>query len=266
MMEATIDLIVRRLEGLAPRTAFVLGSGLGGLVEAVEDAIHIPYGELDGFPASGVTGHAGELVAGKIGGKPILMLSGRSHYYEKGDASVMRKPLEILYGLGIQNLVLTNSAGSLREDLPPGSVMMITDHINFSGANPLIGEETDGRFVGMTTAYDPSLRDALTEAAKAEEIALGEGVYMWFSGPTFETPAEIRMARVMGADAVGMSTVPEVILGRFLGLNCVACSVITNFGAGMSGAELSHEETKEMAPLGGKRLQQILTRFIADMH
>lgn len=264
-MEATIDLIIRRLEGLVPRTALVLGSGLGGLVDAVEQAIHIPYSELEGFPASGVTGHAGELVAGKIANTPVLMLSGRSHFYEKGDASVMRRPLEILYGLGIQNLVLTNSAGSLRDDLPPGSVMQIVDHINFSGANPLIGEETDDRFVGMTTAYDADLRQKLTDAAKAVNVPMGEGIYMWFSGPTFETPAEIRMARTMGADAVGMSTVPEVILGRFLGLKCIACSVITNFGAGMRGAELSHDETKEMAPLGGKRLQKILTHFIAQM-
>ncbi|MEM9999510.1 MAG: purine-nucleoside phosphorylase [Pseudomonadota bacterium] len=265
MMEATIDLIIRRLNGLTPRTAFVLGSGLGGLVEAVEDPVRIDYGELEGFPESGVTGHAGELVVGNIGGKPVIMLSGRSHYYEKGDAAVMRKPLEILFGLGIQSLILTNSAGSLDEAMPPGSVMLITDHINFSGAHPLIGEPTDDRFVGMTSAYDPGLCTQLRDAAKAENVDLHEGTYMWFSGPSFETPAEIRMARTLGADAVGMSTVPEVILGRFLGLKCAACSVITNLGAGMSGAELSHGETKEMAPIGGKRLQHVLTRFIADL-
>lgn len=264
-MKFTIDRIIEKLEGLAPRTAFVLGSGLGDLVDAVEDPIRMPYEDLEGFPSSGVTGHAGTLVAGKLAGKPVLMLAGRSHYYEKGDAAVMRPVIEILYGLGIENLVLTNSAGSLREDLPPGSVMMLTDHINFSGANPLIGEESDNRFVGMTTAYDPELQARLKKAAAASDIAMGEGVYMWFSGPSFETPAEIRMARAMGADAVGMSTVPEVILGRFVGLKCAACSVITNYGAGMTGAELSHEETKEMAPLGGRRLQKILTRFIADM-
>ncbi|WP_306119842.1 MULTISPECIES: purine-nucleoside phosphorylase [unclassified Roseitalea] len=264
-MITTIDHIVDKLEGLAPVTAFVLGSGLGGLVEAVSDAVHIPYGELKGFPASGVSGHAGELVAGRLAGKPVLMLSGRAHYYEKGDAGVMRPAIEILAGLGIRNLVLTNSAGSLRQDLPPGSVMLITDHINFAGANPLIGEESDRRFVGLTSAYDPELSDRLRAAARAEDIALGEGVYMWFSGPSFETPAEIRMARSMGADAVGMSTVPEVILGRFAGLDCAACSVITNYAAGMTGGELSHDETKQMAPVGGRRLQAILTRFIADM-
>lgn len=265
-MIRTIDHIIERLEGLAPQTAFILGSGLGGLVEAVEDAIHLPYEELEGFPQSSVSGHAGELVAGKLAGKPIMMMSGRAHYYEKGDPAVMRPAIEILHGLGIRNLILTNSAGSLREDLPPGSVMLITDHINFSGTNPLIGEESDRRFVGLTNAYNADLNDGLRSAARAEDIPLGEGVYMWFSGPSFETPAEIRMARTIGADAVGMSTVPEVILGRFVGLDCAACSVITNFAAGMTGDELSHQETKNMAPIGGKRLQAILSRFVADSH
>lgn len=264
-MKRTIDQIVERLNGLAPRTAMVLGSGLGGLVDTVENAIRMPYTELEGFPQSGVTGHAGELVAGTIGGKPVIVLSGRSHYYEKGEAAVMRPALEILQGLGIANIILTNAAGSLREDLPPGSVMLIEDHINFSGTNPLIGEESDARFVGMTTAYDPALRMQIEAAAEAEGVSLGKGVYMWFSGPSFETPAEIRMARTMGADAVGMSTVPEVIIARFLGLNVAGCSVITNFGAGMTGGELSHQETKDMAPIGGKRLQAVLTRLIKTM-
>lgn len=264
-MMATIDLVIERLEGLAPQTALILGSGLGGLAAAVENAVRIPYAQLAGFPHSGVSGHAGELVAGHLGGKPVLMLSGRAHYYEKGDPAVMRPVIETLAGLGVRNLVATNSAGSLREDLPPGSVMLITDHINFSGTNPLIGEESDRRFVGMTSAYDAGLCDRLRAAAKAMDVALGEGVYMWFSGPSFETPAEIRMARILGADAVGMSTVPEVILARFAGLNCAACSVITNYGAGMTGAELSHDETKAMAPVGGARLRSVLTRFIADM-
>ncbi len=264
-MKTTIDTIIEKLEGLVPTTALVLGSGLGSLVDSVENQISIPYEELDGFPSSGVTGHAGKLVAGTLSEKPIIMLSGRSHYYENGQADVMRPALEILRGLGVEKLVLTNSAGSLREDMPPGSVMLITDHINFSGTNPLIGEETDERFVGMTSAYDDILCATLRQAAKEEDIPLGEGVYMWFSGPSFETPAEIKMAKAFGADAVGMSTVPEVILGRFLGLRCAACSVITNLGAGMSGDELSHTETKEMAPLGGQRLAKILARAINEI-
>jgi purine-nucleoside phosphorylase len=261
-MIPAVDLLIDRLNGLLPRVAIVLGSGLGGLVDEVEDAIHVPYGDLPGFPEGGVSGHAKQLVAGSFAGIPVIMLAGRVHYYEKGDASAMRLPLEVLAALGVTSLILTNAAGSLREDMPPGSVMQITDHINFSGFNPLIGEPSDGRFVGMTQAYDVDLMQAMRQAAIDEDIALSSGVYMWFSGPSFETPAEIRMARTLGADAVGMSTVPEVILARFLGLKVAAASVITNFGAGMTGAELSHDETKDMAPIGGQRLAAILKRML----
>jgi purine-nucleoside phosphorylase len=165
-------------------------------------------------------------------------------------------------GLGVQNLILTNSAGSLREDMPPGSVMQIADHINYSGMNPLIGERGDRRFVGMTSAYDADLALDMRNAAIRAGIPLFSSVSMWFSGPSFETPAEIRMARILGADAVGMSTVPEVILARYFGLKVAAASVITNFGAGMTGAELSHEETKDMAPIGGQRLAAILKEML----
>ncbi|SOC94959.1 purine-nucleoside phosphorylase [Rhizobium sp. AN5] len=263
MPDTLIDILVERLNGLMPRIAIVLGSGLGSLVDEVSDAIRVPYAELPGFPASGVSGHAGELVAGYLGGEPVMMLSGRVHYYEKGDPAAMRAVIEALTGLGVQSLILTNSAGSVRQDIPPGSVMQITDHINYSGMNPLIGEESDNRFVGMTTAYDPDLMLAMRNAAIRATVPLFGGVYMWFSGPSFETPAEIRMARLLGADAVGMSTVPEVILARFFGMRVAAASVITNYGAGMTGAELSHEETKDMAPVGGKRLAAILKEMIA---
>ena len=192
---------------------------------------------------------------------PVLILSGRVHYYEKGDASAMRLPLEVLKAVGIRQVILTNAAGSLREEIPPGSVMMITDHINFSGTNPLIGEPSDARFVGLTSAYDPDLQARFRKVADSKGIGLKEGVYMWFSGPSFETPAEIRAARMLGADAVGMSTVPEVILSRFLGLKCAAFSVVTNYGAGMTGAELSHDETKEMAPKGGETLGRLIAAF-----
>ncbi len=262
-MKAAVDLLVERLNGLMPRIAIVLGSGLGSLVEEVTEAIRIPYSELPGFPVSAVSGHAGTLVAGYLGQEPVIMLAGRVHFYEHGDAGAMRVPIETLMGLGVKSLILTNAAGSLREDMPPGSVMQITDHINFSGRNPLIGEPSDNRFVGMTSAYDAALAQAIRDAAATEGVPLSQGVYMWFSGPSFETPAEIRMARVLGADAVGMSTVPEVILARFYGLRVAAASVITNFGAGMTGGELSHEETKDMAPIGGKRLATILKRMIA---
>ncbi|WHA41151.1 purine-nucleoside phosphorylase [Agrobacterium larrymoorei] len=263
MDHAIIDVLVDRLNGLVPRTAIVLGSGLGSLVDEVADAIRIPYADIPGFPESAVSGHAGELVAGYLGGQPVIMLSGRVHYYERGDAGAMRPAIEALAGIGVQSLILTNSAGSVRQDLPPGSVMQITDHINYSGMNPLIGEESDRRFVGMTSAYDADLALAMRNAAIRATVPLFSGVYMWFSGPSFETPAEIRMARTLGADAVGMSTVPEVILARFFGMRVAAASVITNYGAGMTGAELSHEETKDMAPIGGKRLAAILTEMIS---
>ena len=264
MSAATTDRLLSRLGGRPPRYGIVLGSGLGALVEAVRDPLRIAYADLPGFPQSAVSGHAGELVVGQLGAVPVIMLSGRVHYYERGDANAMRGPLEMLKGLGVTALILTNSAGSLREDMPPGSVMRIADHINFSGTNPLIGTEGDGRFVGMTNAYDAGLAARMERAARTAGIALSSGVYMWFSGPSFETPAEIRMARILGADAVGMSTVPEVLIARHLGLKVAAASVITNFGAGMTGAELSHRETKDIAPVGGTRLAAILAGMIAD--
>lgn len=262
-MNIATSVLASRLNGLAPRTAIVLGSGLGPMVDELRDAVRIPYGELQGFPHSGVSGHAAEVVAGHLGKTPVLMLSGRAHYYENADASVMRAPFETLHGLGIERLILTNAAGSLREDMPPGSVMQIIDHINFSGSNPLFGEPSDRRFVGLTNAYDEEMQAEMRAAAKRADVELHQGVYMWFSGPSFETPAEIRMARTFGADAVGMSTVPEVILARFLGLRVAAASVITNLAAGMSGGELSHDETKEMAPLGGARLAAVLSRMLS---
>ncbi len=262
-MKDTVDQLFPHLGGRVPRYGIILGSGLGSLVETVEGSVRIPYSELRSFPVSTVSGHAGEMVIGLVGGVPVIMLSGRAHYYEKGDANAMRGPIEVLKGLGVTSLILTNSAGSLREDMPPGSVMRISDHINFSGANPLIGIEDDDRFVGMTQAYDAGLAAQMEAAAQKTGTPLHQGVYMWFSGPSFETPAEIRMARVFGADAVGMSTVPEVLIARHLGLKVAAASVITNYGAGMTGSELSHHETKDMAPVGGARLAAILAEMIA---
>jgi purine-nucleoside phosphorylase len=258
------DTILERLGGLESRVAIVLGSGLGDLANEVEDAIRIPYSDLEGFPSSGVSGHAGLLVAGLFASRPVVMLSGRAHYYEHGNPAAMRPVLEALKAIGITHLMLSNAAGSLRPEMGPGSVMLITDHINFSGTNPLFGEPSDARFVGLTEAYDGEMRDGLKTAAEREGIELFEGVYMWFAGPSFETPAEIRMARTFGADAVGMSTVPEVILARFLGLRVAACSVVTNLAAGMTGQELSHQETKDMAPEGGRKLARILRQALGE--
>ena len=263
-MKAATAQIIKRLNGLMPRTAIVLGSGLGGLADSLENTITIPFGELEGFPVSGVSGHSGELIAGELSGKPVILLSGRVHYYEQGDSSAMRLPIECLKAIGVENLILTNSAGSVDEKMGPGSVMQLTDHIDFSGLNPLIGEPTDKRFVGMTNAYHDGLASQFKNAAKAVNVKLFKGVYMWFSGPSFETPAEINMSRILGANAVGMSTVPEVILGRFFDLNIAAFSVVTNYAAGMTGNELSHDETKEMAPKGGTNLVKIISHWLIN--
>jgi purine-nucleoside phosphorylase len=255
--------IVQAKAGAAPvEIGLVLGSGLGHLADAVEGA-RIDYADLPGFPAAGVSGHSPRLVVGQLGGTRVAVLAGRAHYYEHGDPAVMRAPLETLAALGAERLILTNAAGSFRAEVPPGAIMLITDHINFAGANPLIGEPTDRRFVAMADAYDPSMREALKAAAAAEDVALAEGVYAWYSGPSFETPAEIRALRLLGADAVGMSTVPEVILARFLGLRVAAISAITNMAAGLSDEALSHEHTKAMAPLGAAKLERVLRRYLA---
>ena len=174
----------------------------------------------------------------------------------------MRKPLEVLAALGARQVLLTNAAGSVREGLGPGDLMLITDHINFAGTNPLIGEETDRRFVPMTDAYDGGVADALKSAADAVGVEMQAGVYTWFSGPSFETPAEIRATQILGGDAVGMSTVPEVILARFLGLKVGAISTITNMGAGLSDEQISHEHTKAMAPVGAAKLAKVLRQYL----
>jgi purine-nucleoside phosphorylase len=263
----TADLVakIRARAGEAPvHVGLVLGSGLGHLADAV-DGEAIAYADLPGFPRAGVSGHSPRLVIGQFERTRVAVLGGRAHYYENGDAGAMRLPLEILKALGADRLILTNAAGSFRPDIPPGELMLIADHINFSGRNPLIGEPSDARFVNMSDAYDPVLRRALVAAADAESVALREGVYAWYSGPSFETPAEIRALRVLGADAVGMSTVPEVILARFLGLRVAAISTITNMAAGLSAEVLSHERTKAMAPLGAAKLERVLRHYIGSV-
>jgi purine-nucleoside phosphorylase len=257
-------LIRDRTGNVAPTIGLVLGSGLGHLADEV-DGIAIDYRDLPGFPHAGVSGHNPKLVIGDLEGSRVAVFGGRAHYYESGRGDAMRLPLEVLKALGADSLILTNAAGSMHPDIDPGDLMLLSDHINFSGLNPLIGEPTDARFVPMTDAHDPDLRAALKAAAEAEDIALPEGVYAWYSGPSFETPAEIRAIRILGADAVGMSTVPEVILARFLGLRVAALSTITNKAAGLSDEQISHEHTKAMAPLGAAKLERILRRFLRSL-
>ena len=246
------------------RLGLILGSGLGHLAQAVE-GVTIPYADLAGFPQGGVSGHNASLTIGRFEGQRVAVFGGRSHYYEHGDPRAMRVPLDLLKDLGAEAVILTNAAGSLRPDMPPGSIMCLSDHINFSGLNPLIGEPTDRRFVPMTDAHDVTLRARLHRAADQTGTDLHSGVYAWYSGPSFETPAEIRALRILGADAVGMSTVPEVILARFLGLKVAAISVITNMAAGMSDEAISHEHTKAMAPIGAAKLETVLRRCLRDL-
>ncbi len=255
---------IRARAGEAPvALGLILGSGLGHLAHAV-DGPAIPYADLPGFPHAGVSGHNPNLHVGLLEGVRVAVFGAREHYYENGNPAAMRGALEVLKALGAGDLILTNAAGSMRADIPPGDLMLLSDHINYNGLNPLIGEKTDARFVPMTEAHSPALRAALQAAAAAEGIALKDGVYAWYSGPSFETPAEIRMLKGLGADAVGMSTVPEVILARFLGLRVAAISTITNMAAGMSDENISHEHTKAMAPLGAAKLERILRRFLSS--
>jgi purine-nucleoside phosphorylase len=247
-----------------PKTAIILGSSLGAIADAVEQPVITPYTELPGFPVPKISGHAGKLVVGKLGGKEVAVLGGRAHPYETGNAAVMRPVLDQLKEAGIETLILTNAAGSLKLSMPTGSLMMITDHINYSGMNPLVGQHGDENFVPMTNAYDPALRKALVAAAKKEKITLKQGVYCWYSGPSFETPAEIKMFQIIGGGAVGMSTAPETIMARRLGMKVLGISVITNLAAGLKGASPSHEETKREGMKAADKMKRLLTRFMRD--
>ena len=259
--KATKTLRKRGLKELAP-LGIVLGSGLGSLADEVEDAVAVDYEDLHGFPVPTVSGHAGRLVVGKLEGRRVALFQGRGHYYERGDPRAMAVAIETFKLLGGRTLFLTNAAGGLREEWSPPALVAITDHINFAGANPLIGLHSDERFVPLVNAYDAELREQLRRAADGAGIPLREGVYMWFSGPSFETPAEIRAAKILGADLVGMSTAPEVILARLHGLRCLAVSLVTNFAAGLSGGDPTHAETKEVAAAGSARFKQLLRAFI----
>jgi len=264
-IDACVRVIGERAPGFAPRFGMVLGSGLGPLAEAVEAPVIVDYADLPGFPKPGVQGHAGRLVLGTLAGVPVAVMQGRAHYYERGDAAEMAVPVRTLAAIGCDTLILTNAAGSLDRDLGPGTAMLIADHINLTGATPLFGEEGNSRFIAMAGAYDPEIRAGLKDAAAREGIDLTEGVYCWFAGPQFETPAEIRMAKLIGGTAVGMSTVPEVILARHAGLRVAAISNITNLGAGMSDEQLSHEHTQQQAVAGAAKIRRILETYLATL-
>ena len=261
--EDAIAALKKRGVAALPPLGIVLGSGLGPLAEEAEAAVAIAYADIPGFPVPGVAGHSGRLVVGRLEGRPVALFQGRGHYYERGDPKAMAIAVEAFARLGGRTLFLTNAAGGLHLDWAPPALVAISDHINFSGTNPLFGHVGDDRFVPLNGAYDPALRASLMAIAKAKGIALHEGVYMWFSGPSFETPAEIRAARILGADLVGMSTAPEVILARLRGLRCVAVSLVTNLAAGLADGAPSHRETQEVAALGAAQFKALLRGFIA---
>lgn len=255
----------KRLRGLEPRVAIVLGSGLGGIVEAIERRVTVPYRALPGFPRVGVSGHAGAAVAGMLVGMPVICLSGRVHAYEGLPPESFRVPVRALRNLGVEILVLTNAAGSLRRSMGPGRLMLIADHINFLAMNPLWGKNDDAygpRFPDMRDAYDPALRKLLRRAAKRARLALEEGVYLAYPGPSFETAAEIRAFRRLGADAVGMSTVPETIVARHCGLRVAALSVIVNLAEGLAPTAPSHQETLAVASKAAADLRGLLAEFL----
>ena len=251
----------------APRTALVLGSGLGGVVELLDDGprLRIPYRDLPHVPGAAVEGHAGELVAGSVAGKPAVILSGRAHPYEGYSHREATLLLRAVLALGPSTLVLTNAAGGLDPAFDPGDVMLITDHLNLSGDNPLTGPNLDRfgpRFPPLTDAYDPGLRAAALEASGRTGVALRQGVYVMLSGPSYETRAEMRMLRTLGGDAVGMSTAHETIVARHAGVNVLAFSLITNKATDDVETGATHEEVIEMGRIGAERLVTLLADLL----
>ena len=245
--------------------AVVLGSGLGAFADALESARGVPFSDLPGFPKATVLGHKGRLVYGMLAGAPVLALQGRLHGYEGHDAATVAFPARVFAVLGARALAVTNAAGGTNPSFAPGELMRITDHINLTGRNPLIGPNEDQlgpRFPDLSQAYDPRLAEALEEAARASNQKLRAGVYLQMNGPSYETPAEVRMARAMGADAVGMSTVPEVIVAAHMGMPVCGISCITNLAAGISQHPLTHQEVMEVAKAVEGKFVDLLRAFV----
>ena len=251
-----------------PDLALVLGSGLGGLADRIEDPVYIPYGQIPHFPVSTAPGHAGRFVFGRLSGRMVLCMHGRFHYYEGHDMAAIALPVRVLKALGCRALVLTNAAGGVNWDFSVGDFMLITDHINFMGANPLRGENDDAigpRFCDMTHVYTPEFQQTARQVAAQQGITLREGVYLGYMGPSFETPAEIRAFRTLGADAVGMSTVPEAIAASHCGLPVLGVSLITNMAAGMAGKRLSGDEVIEIANQRGPVFQDFIRTVVGAL-
>lgn len=256
-----------RLRELAPKIALVLGSGLGALTDALTSSIRIPYAEIPGFPIPKVAGHGGELVAGRLEGVPVLAQSGRFHLYEGHSPDTVARPVRVFAELGIRTLIVTNSAGGLRLSLHVPQLMLIVDHINLVWRNPLIGPVVEGeeRFPDMSCPYDDGLRRIAKDVARERAIALDEGAYAGVLGPSYETPAEIRMLQRLGADAVGMSTVPEVVVARARGMQVLGISTISNYGSGMTPQPLAHEGVLEAGRVVARDLRELVIGVVARL-
>ena len=249
----------------APSIGLILGSGLGDFADGLENRVVIPFAEIPDFPQPTVEGHAGAFVIGSCQGKTVVALQGRIHYYEGHPQQVITIPVRVMALLGVKQIVLTNACGGVNLNFAPGDLMLISDHINYSGSNPLIGQNLDQfgpRFPDLSNVYTKELRTKITKVAEENGISLRQGVYVMYSGPNYETPAEIRMFRMMGADAVGMSTVPEAIVAAHCGMDVVGISCITNMAAGVLPQKLNHQEVVETAALVHDKFQKLLTLVI----
>jgi purine-nucleoside phosphorylase len=261
------DMIRRRVGDLTPAAAIVLGSGLGGLAARVRDAVAIPFAEIPGFPRATVVGHAGKLIVGTLGGRSVITLAGRFHMYEGHDAALAGFPVRVLHALGARTLFVSNAAGGIRRTFRPGDLMLIRDHLNLMFRSPIVGalQPGDVRFPDMSAPYDAALAQQLRAVASGLRIPLVEGVYGGLLGPTYETPAEVRMLDVLGADAVGMSTVPEVIVARTLGMRVAGISCITNLASGISPHPLSHAEVIETTNVVADRFETLVENWVAAL-
>lgn len=253
---------------LVPEVGIVLGSGLGGLADDLDEPVSIPFADLPGWPAATAPGHAGRLLLGRLAGRPVVMLQGRFHLYEGNDPGLVVQPVLLFRALGARVVVLTNAAGGLDPSFGAGTLMVMRDHINLTGRNPLIGPnagELGERFPDLTEAWSSRLRERLHAAGAAEGVALAEGVYVGLVGPNYETPAEVRMLAALGGHAVGMSTVLECIAARWVGLEVCGVSLVTNPGAGYTGVPLTHEEVLAAGAEAGPRLARVIRRFVTDL-
>ncbi len=268
MIEAIATYIQNKLKNLHPQTLIILGSGLGALGEEIENPVYIDYKGIPSWPQSTVSGHKGRLIGGFLEGKEVLCMQGRLHLYEGHAPESIKMIMAVFKTLGIKNMIVTNAAGSLKETLSPGSLMLITDHINLSGRNPLVGindEKFGPRFPVMGEAYDKIFQNKIRQIAQQEKIPLHEGTYLMVLGPNFETAAEIKAFQILGADAVGMSTVPEVLSAVWCGIKILGISVITNYGTGMIKEFHGHKETLEQADKAAGNLSKLVRQFVKEL-